>query len=399
MPLTPLDRQRLQEALQLAETSFGLSDPNPRVGCILGSADGRLFGRGATQEAGGAHAEVMALRDARSQGHELRGATAWVTLEPCAHQGRTPPCCDALIEAGLGRVVVALADPFPAVNGAGIARLRQAGIEVVVADGELAAAAAYINIGFLSRLTRGRPWVRMKVAASLDGKTALLNGRSQWITSEASRRDGHAWRRRASAVLTGIGTARADNPRLDARLASTASQPLRVVVDSRFSLRGDARLLPPPGAVLVVGAVAPAAASAALAASGAELISLPGSEGRVDLGALLAELARRGVNELHVEAGAVLNSALLQGAWVDEVLLYLAPTLLGPGRPMLDWPAIQALDDGLRLDVQSIGLCGPDVLIRLQTQSGLLFRNRALGATLRTDTPAGNLGSGGQSCP
>lgn len=378
MPLTPLDHQRLQEALALAEGSFGLSEPNPRVGCILGAADGRVLGRGATQQAGAAHAEVMALRDAQSQGHDLRGATAWVTLEPCAHHGRTPPCCDALIDAGIDRAVVALADPFPAVNGAGIARLRAAGIEVLVADGEVAAAAAYLNIGFLSRVLRGRPWLRMKIAASLDGKTALLNGRSQWITGAAAQRDGHTWRRRASAVLTGIGTARADDPRLDVRWVSTASQPLRVVVDSKFSLPANAKLLAPPGAVLVVGAVDSASASPALAASGAELISLPGPEGRVDLAALLAHLSRRGVNELHVEAGAVLNSALMQGGWVDEVLLYLAPKLLGPGRPIVDWPALESLDGGQLLTVQSIGLCGGDVAIRAQTDSGLRFRDRTL---------------------
>lgn len=378
MPLTPLDRQRLQEALLLAEGSFGLCEPNPRVGCILGHADGQVFGRGATQAAGGPHAEVMALRDARSQGHDLRGATAWVTLEPCAHHGRTPPCCDALVESGLHRVVVALADPYPAVNGQGIARLRAAGIEVALADGDLAADAAYINIGFLSRVLRGRPWVRLKVAASLDGKTALLNGRSQWITSEASRRDGHAWRHRASAVLTGIGTAKADDPRLDVRGVDSATQPLRVVVDSKFSLPGSARLLAPPGAVLVAGAVDPTSTGAALAASGAELISLPGPQGRVDLGALLAELGARGVNELHVEAGAVLNGALLRDKWVDEILLYLAPRLLGPGRSMLELPALQVLEDSLDLAVQRLETCGPDIVIRAQTPAGALLRDRVL---------------------
>ena len=379
MTLTPLDSQRLQEALVLAEGSFGLSDPNPRVGCILGTSDGRLLGHGATQAAGGPHAEVEAIREARSSGHDLGGATAWVTLEPCAHHGRTPPCCDALIEAGIGRVVVALADPFPAVNRAGIARLRAAGIEVVLAEGAIAEAAAYINIGFLSRVLRGRPWVRMKIAASLDGRTALPNGRSRWITSEAAQRDGHAWRRRASAVLTGVGTVRADDPRLDVRWVDTASQPLRVVVDSRFSLSPGARLLAPPGSVLVVGAVDPASASPTLAAAGAELISLPGADGRVDLGKLLHHLASRGVNELHVEAGAVLNGALLSGGWVDEVLAYLAPKLLGPGRSMLDGPVLESLDDALALEVQSLWTCGPDVAIRAQSRGGRQFRNQTLG--------------------
>ncbi|MFY9513410.1 MAG: bifunctional diaminohydroxyphosphoribosylaminopyrimidine deaminase/5-amino-6-(5-phosphoribosylamino)uracil reductase RibD, partial [Rubrivivax sp.] len=183
--LSPLDIQRLQEALALAEGSFGLTEPNPRVGCVLGDADGRVFGRGATQQAGGPHAEVMALRDARGAGHDLRGATAWVTLEPCAHQGRTPPCCDALVDAGIGRAVVALVDPFPQVAGAGIARLRAAGIQVDLAEGAMADAAHAINVGFFSRVQRGRPWVRLKIAASLDGATALANGASQWITGEA----------------------------------------------------------------------------------------------------------------------------------------------------------------------------------------------------------------------
>lgn len=376
--LTPLDIQRLQEALLLAEGSFGLSDPNPRVGCIIGAADGRVFGRGATQQAGGPHAEVMALREARSQDHALRGATAWVTLEPCSHHGRTPPCCDALIEAGVARVVVALTDPFPAVHGASIAKLRAAGIEVALADGEIAAAAACINIGFLSRVLRGRPWVRMKIAASLDGKTALPDGRSQWITSQAAQRDGHGWRRRASAVLTGIGTVRADDPRLDVRWVETASQPLRVVVDSCFSISPNARLLAPPGDVLVVGSVDLAAANPLLGASGIELLSLPGPDGHVDLGTLIGHLANRGVNELHVEAGATLNGALLRGGWVDEVLLYLAPKLVGPGRAMLDWPALDSLDSALHLEVQSLSTCGPDIAIRAWTACGRHLLDQSL---------------------
>jgi diaminohydroxyphosphoribosylaminopyrimidine deaminase/5-amino-6-(5-phosphoribosylamino)uracil reductase len=217
------------------------------VGCVLGRADGSVLGRGATQQAGGPHAEVMALRDAAAAGHSVQGATAWVTLEPCAHHGRTPPCCDALIAAGLARVVVAIGDPFAQVAGAGLARLRAAGIEVVMADADIAQAAREINIGFFSRIERGRPWVRMKIAASLDGRTALPNGVSQWITGEPARTDGHAWRRRAAAVLTGIGTVLEDDPRLDVRLVPTPAQPLRVVVDSRLETPPAARLLQPPG--------------------------------------------------------------------------------------------------------------------------------------------------------
>lgn len=365
--LSALDRQRLQEALQLAESSFGLTEPNPRVGCVIGLEDGRVLGRGATQQAGGAHAEVMALRDAQAQGHRTQGATAWVTLEPCAHHGRTPPCCDAIIAAGLSRVVVALADPFPQVNGAGIARLRTAGITVVMADsvtdGDLRAAARDVNIGFLSRVQRGMPWVRMKIAASMDGVTALADGQSQWITGEAARRDGHAWRRRASAVMTGVGTVLADDPQLDVRWVPTAAQPLRVVVDSTWRLPPSARLLRGPGA-LVVGALDPQLAPLALAASGATLLHAPAADGRVDLADMLRQLALRGVNELHVESGAVLNGALLRAGLVDELLFYMAPRLVGPGRPMAGWPALQTLDEALDFRIMDVQQLGDDLRIR-----------------------------------
>ena len=365
--LSALDRQRLQEALQLAESSFGLTEPNPRVGCVIGLEDGRVLGRGATQQAGGAHAEVMALRDAQAQGHRTQGATAWVTLEPCAHHGRTPPCCDAIIAAGLSRVVVALADPFPQVNGAGIARLRTAGITVVMADsvtdGDLRAAARDVNIGFLSRVQRGMPWVRMKIAASMDGVTALADGQSQWITGEAARRDGHAWRRRASAVMTGVGTVLADDPQLDVRWVPTAAQPLRVVVDSTWRLPPSARLLRGPGA-LVVGALDPQLAPLALAASGATLLHAPAADGRVDLADMLRQLALQGVNELHVESGAVLNGALLRAGLVDELLFYMAPRLVGPGRPMAGWPALQTLDEALDFRIMDVQQLGDDLRIR-----------------------------------
>ena len=372
LELSTLDRQRLQEALSLAESSFGLTEPNPRVGCVIGLEDGRVLGRGATQQAGGPHAEVMALRDAQTQGHQIQGATAWVTLEPCAHHGRTPPCCDALIAAGLSRVVVALADPFPQVNGAGIARLRAAGINVVLADRpgigaadeDIAAAARDINIGFLSRVQRGTPWVRMKIAASMDGVTALADGQSQWITGDAARRDGHAWRRRASAVMTGIGTVLADDPQLNVRWVPTAAQPLRVVVDSTWRLPPSARLLQGPGAVLVAGASDPLLAAPALAASGATLLHVPAADGRVDLASMLRQLAARGVNELHVEAGAVLNGALLRAGLVDELLFYMAPRLVGPGRPMALWPALQTLADAVDFKLVGVQQLGDDLRIR-----------------------------------
>lgn len=338
-PLTLLDEERLRQALQLAEGSFGLTEPNPRVGCVIGHADGSVLGTGATQQAGGPHAEVMALRDAASAGRSVVGATAWVTLEPCAHLGRTPPCCDALVNAGIGRVVVGVLDPFPQVNGAGATRLRAAGIRVDVASGALQAACRDINIGFFSRIERGRPWVRLKVGVSMDGRTALPDGRSQWITGEAARRDGHAWRRRASAVLTGIGTVLADDPRLDVRLVPTPSQPCRIVLDSHWRTPPTARLLAPPGRTLVVGLASAAHESNALARTGAELLGLPATTSGIDLGLLMKALADRGVNELHVEAGATLNGALLAEDWVDEWLLYLSPKLLGNGRPLAFLPA------------------------------------------------------------
>ena len=346
--LGPLDHERLQQARRLAESSFGLTEPNPRVGCVIGLEDGQMLAQGATQQAGGAHAEVMALRDAAARGSPTRGATAWVTLEPCAHHGRTPPCCDALVEAGIARVVIGSPDPFPQVNGAGIARLRAAGVHVVVADGAEREACRELNIGFFSRVERGRPWVRLKVAASVDGCTALSDGRSQWITGEAARRDGHAWRRRASAVLTGVGTVLADDPRLDVRLVETPAQPWRVVLDSRWRTPPAARLLATPGRALVVGVGPAGDAGARLRAAGAEVVELGHPAGRVPLEGLFTMLAVRGVNELHVEAGATLNGALLAGGWVDECQLYVAPRFLGSGRPIADWPVqpgVAALGD------------------------------------------------------
>lgn len=349
------DLGAMRHALALAERAIGLSEPNPRVGCVIVAADGRVLGSGHTQAAGEAHAEVMALRDARARGEEVRGATAFVTLEPCAHHGRTPPCCDALIAAGLGRVVAALGDPNPLVAGQGMARLRAAGI--ATATGLLDEAARELNIGFFSRMQRGRPFVRLKIAASLDGRTALLNGASQWITAAAARADGHAWRRRAGAVLTGIGTVRDDDPRLDVRLVETARQPLRVVIDSRLETPLQARLLAPPGQVLIYAAVAPTARPDLLQA-GAEIVSLPGPAAKVDLPAVLADLGRRGINELHVEAGHKLNGSFLREGLVDELLVYLAPKLLGQGREMAAFGPLESLADALEwrwLDCQPVG--------------------------------------------
>ena len=368
--MTPpsLDRERLQQALALVEDAFGQTEPNPRVGCIVGREDGTVLGSGITQKAGGPHAEALALRQALQQGHDLRGATVWVTLEPCAHHGRTPPCCDALIDAQVGRVVVGALDPFPAVNGAGIQRMRAAGIVVDMADDEIAAACRDVNIGFFSRMERGRPWIRLKIAASLDGKSALLNGQSQWITGAEARMDGHAWRRRASAVLTGIGTVLADNPRLDVRLVHTEAQPMRVVLDSNWRTPLSAQILALPGQTVIVGAASSNERTAALQEQGVELIWAPGSFDRVDLRSLMGWLNSRCVNELHVEAGAKLNGALLSSGLVDEVLLYLAPLLVGEGRSIVECGPIDTLAQALRLKPLDFKKLGDDLRIRLLTQ-------------------------------
>ena len=365
MPLPPADHRLLLQAIELAHGSIGLSDPNPRVGCVIHDAAGQLAGQGFTQEAGGPHAEVMALRQAQQAGRSVAGGSAWVSLEPCAHHGRTPPCTDALIAARLARVVVATTDPFTQVAGRGIERLRAAGITVdVVEPGPTVRAALELNIGFFSRVLRHRAWVRMKVAASLDGRTALPDGRSQWITGEAARADGHAWRRRAGAVLTGIGTVRDDNPRLDVRLVPSALQPRRVVVDSDFATPPTARLLVGPGRALVVGARERPDRMAALCAAGAELLLLPGSDGRVDLLALIDHLSAAGINELHVEAGATLNAALINAGLVDEMLVYLAPKLLGPGRDMAALPLLPSLAQAFEMRFEAISPLGPDVCLR-----------------------------------
>ncbi|MEN9417196.1 MAG: riboflavin biosynthesis protein RibD [Pseudomonadota bacterium] len=372
MPLTELDQLRLREALALAEQAFGRSEPNPRVGCVIGHADGRVLAVGSTQAPGSAHAEAHALQAAQAAGVDVRGATAWVTLEPCAHHGRTPPCADALVAAGLARVVVGTRDPFPQVDGRGLERLRAAGIAVELAEGELEQACREINIGFLSRVQRGRPWVRMKAAASLDGRTALPNGASQWITGEAARADGHAWRRRAGAVLTGIGTVLADDPRLDVRLVPTPRQPLRVLADTRLRTPPTARVLAPPGAVLVYTAAhgasdaAHTARAQALRAAGAQLVSLAVGHGHLLLEPMLHDLGTRGVNELHVEAGPTLNGALLREGLVDELLVYLAPLMLGEGRGMAELGTLTQLADAPRWALHDLRRLGEDVRLRLR---------------------------------
>jgi diaminohydroxyphosphoribosylaminopyrimidine deaminase/5-amino-6-(5-phosphoribosylamino)uracil reductase len=360
--LNEADRSLLAQALALAERSVGLSDPNPRVGCIVVGRGWRAEGH--TQAAGQPHAEAVALQAARAAGHDPRGSTVYVTLEPCSHHGRTPPCADALVAAGVARVVVAVGDPNPQVAGTGLARMRAAGIAVDVDDGALAEASRELNIGFFARMQRGRPWVRMKVAASLDGRTALPDGRSRWITGEAARADGHAWRRRAGAVLTGIGTVRDDDPRLDVRAVPTVLQPQRVVVDSRLETPPAARLLDPPGATLIYTAVDAPARAAALEARGATVQRLPGAGGKVDLVAAIDDLGRRSINEVHVEAGHKLNASLLRAGLVDEMLVYLAPKLLGTGAGIADLVAPPSLDDAITLEFVAADRVGSDLRLR-----------------------------------
>jgi diaminohydroxyphosphoribosylaminopyrimidine deaminase/5-amino-6-(5-phosphoribosylamino)uracil reductase len=359
-PFSEADTAAMRKALQLAESAIGLSDPNPRVGCVLVGPQGQRA-EGHTQAAGQAHAEVMALRAAQAAGWDPRGSTAYVTLEPCAHHGRTPPCCDALVQAGVARVVAALGDPNPLVAGQGFARLRAAGVEVQ--QGLLEDEARELNIGFLWRMQRGRPWVRLKVAASLDGRTALPDGRSQWITGEAARTDGHAWRRRAGAVLTGVGTVLEDDPRLDVRLVPTARQPLRVIVDSRLQTPPTARILQPPGAVRLYAAASDEERRRALSAH-AEITLLPGPQGKVDLPAVLSDLAAQGINELHVEAGHKLNGSFVREGLVDEFLVYLAPKLIGDGREMAAFGPLAALSDAVPLRFVDTLPIGPDLRIR-----------------------------------
>ena len=351
----------IRQALALAEQSLWLTSPNPRVGCILLDDAGHILGQGHTQQAGGPHAEVMALRDAADLGHSVAGATAYVTLEPCSHHGRTGPCCDALIAAGVQKVVASIADPNPLVSGQGFARLRAAGIDVEVGPG--AAESRALNIGFFSRMVRRTPWVRMKVAASLDGKTALDNGVSQWITSQAARADGHAWRARACAVLTGIGTVLDDNPRLDVRLVDTPRQPVRVVVDSRLQMPLDAHILIATSSVYIYAAVPNDAKKSALEALGARVIYLPDADGKVDLAAMLRDLGQRQINELHIEAGEKLNGSLIRAGLVDEFVVYLAPKLVGQGRGMARFGPLEALADAVPLEFVSTTLLGPDLRI------------------------------------
>ena len=376
---TPLDQTYMRRALELAERGLYTTTPNPRVGAVV-VKDNRIVGEGWHQVAGEAHAEVAAIRNAKekSGAAAVRGSTVYVTLEPCSHQGRTPPCADLLVSEGVARVVAAMEDPNPKVAGQGLAKLRAAGIGVRV--GLLEADARELNIGFISRMTRGLPWVRLKVAASLDGKTALANGQSQWITGAEARKDGHAYRARSCAILTGIGTVLEDNPQLNVRDVVTPRQPLKIIVDSNLQIPLDAKILQ-EGKVLIVcavdetagpesgsGAAEKRAASgaaekrAALYDKGFEVLCLPNQSGKVDLAGLMKELARRGLNDIHVESGFKLNGSMLREECVDEILIYFAASIIGhTGQGMFNLPELTDLEERRKLRIHRVNLVGPDL--------------------------------------
>ena len=364
MSFTAADTLYMTQALALAEQALFITSPNPRVGCVIVGAQGTVLGQGHTQAAGQAHAEVMALRDAQTRGHSTQGATAYVTLEPCSHQGRTGPCCDALIAAGLARVVASVEDPNPLVAGQGLARLQAADVQVDV--GLLRAESTELNMGFFKRMQQGTPWMRMKSAQSLDGQTALTNGHSQWITGEAARLDGHRFRAQACAVLTGIGTVLEDNPLLNVRGIDTPRQPHLLLVDSRLQTPLNARLWDVQRQVVIFHAERQPAVEEALKAKGAQLVCLPGEGQKVDLAALVGHLGQLPCNEVHIEAGHKLNGSLLKAGLVDELLVYLAPQLLGPGQAMAALPELQTLPATAAWQFTDHTTLGPDLRVRLK---------------------------------
>ncbi|MFY9314863.1 MAG: bifunctional diaminohydroxyphosphoribosylaminopyrimidine deaminase/5-amino-6-(5-phosphoribosylamino)uracil reductase RibD [Burkholderiales bacterium] len=340
----------MARALELAAKGLYTTTPNPRVGCVVTQGE-TVVGEGWHEQAGAPHAEALAIEIA---GARAAGATVYLTLEPCNHHGRTPPCADLLVKDKVARVVAAMLDPNPEAAHGG-AKLAAAGI--AFEHGLLEAEARELNIGFVSRVTRGRPWVRMKIAATLDGRTALADGRSQWITGPEARRDGHRWRARACAILTGIGTVKADDPRLTVREVATPRQPLRVVVDSRLEIRHDAKVLDGGGALIFTAIDADRPLNA-------ETHRLPNRHGKVELPEMLNELARRGVNELHVEAGFRLNGSLVREGCVDEFLIYLNPSLLGDeAQGMVQLSGISSLDQKVKLRISSLDRVGDDIRI------------------------------------
>jgi diaminohydroxyphosphoribosylaminopyrimidine deaminase/5-amino-6-(5-phosphoribosylamino)uracil reductase len=361
------DVRHMARALELARRGLYTTDPNPRVGCVL-VHEGEVIGEGWHERAGEPHAEVHALRAA---GGRVRGATAYVTLEPCCHHGRTPPCTQALIQAGVARVVAAAPDPNPKVASQGIAELTRSGIRVDI--GLLQAESERLNPGFITRMSRGRPYVRIKLAASLDGRTALASGESKWITGEAARADVQRWRARSSAILTGIGTVMADDPSLTVRDFDIGRQPLRVVLDGHLSMRPNARMLSLPGKTLVMTAEDDSEYADALIAAGAEVVVLRAGPDRVDLPGLMQDLAEREVNELLVEAGATVCGALLDAGLVDELVVYLAPHLLGSSaRGMFNIPGLENMANRIALDIQDVRAVGNDwrITARVNNNAG-----------------------------
>lgn len=359
----------MRQALALAEGALYVPSPNPRVGCVI-VRGAQVIGRGATQAVGGHHAEVMALADMRAHGLSAEGATVYITLEPCSHHGRTPPCVDALIAARPDRVVFAHFDPNPSVAGRGMRALREHGIEVSV--GVCADLALELNPGFVSRMTRGVPYVWMKIATSLDGRTALPNGVSQWITGPQARTDGHHWRARSCVVLTGIGTVRTDNPKLNVRHVVTPRQPRRAVIDPGFDIAEDAAMID-GNEVLIFTATQRPDKAARLAARNVQVILVPEGvptperpRARVDMQAMMQWLAAHDTNEVHVEAGSGLNGALLAADCVDELLIYMAPMLLGEGKGMAQVPALTHLEDAHKFEFIDVKQIGADVRMRVR---------------------------------
>jgi diaminohydroxyphosphoribosylaminopyrimidine deaminase/5-amino-6-(5-phosphoribosylamino)uracil reductase len=360
-----LDLRHMARAIKLAHRGLWTTDPNPRVGCVI--ADGeRVIAEGWHELAGGAHAEAAALAIA---GAAARGATAYVTLEPCCHHGRTPPCADALIAAGLRRVCYAIDDPNPRVSGGGATKLSAAGIEVT--GGLLAAQARELNPGFLSRMERGRPWLRLKLAASLDGRTALANGQSRWITGDVAREDVQELRARSSAVMTGVATVLADDPRLDLRLPAATRQPLRIVLDTHLRTPPTARIVAPPGQLLVLTASGDAGRRSALEAAGARVELVPANADGLDLAAVMRQLGGLEINELQVESGPTLAGALLRAQLVDEMVLYLAPTLLGAdAQPLVILSGVMSMAGRMEFAITDLRLVGRDVRILLRPLQG-----------------------------
>jgi len=364
MLFSPTDFTHMRQALAQAQQALFITSPNPRVGCIITSADGKVLGQGHTQPAGQAHAEIMALQDAQSQGHSVAGATASVPIEPCAHQGRTGPCCDALVKAGIVKVIASVQDPNPQVAGQGLARLRAAGIEVYT--GLCENEAHELNIGFFKRMQHGTPWLRMKTAQSLDGHTALNNGDSQWITAQAARDDGHYWRARACAVLSGIGTVLQDDPLLNVRAVHTPRQPDLVLIDSRLQTPLNAKLWNQQRRVVIFHAVHALEKEKALTDKGSTLVCLKGPGDKVDLHAMVQHLGQLHYNEVHVEAGHKLHGSLLKADLVDELLVYLAPLLTGPGQAMAALPELTNLAQAQTWQFNQTTQLGTDLRLLLR---------------------------------